>query len=84
MFSRKIPCKVCGNLFTPCRKQSGVLGAFNYHTIACSKECGEEYFRRVIAARNHTESVLSDADITAKDGVKEAQKKKIRLKKVED
>lgn len=48
-------CRVCGKQFVPCNKSSASLGAFNYHSIACSPECGAEYLRRVQAARNQSE-----------------------------
>lgn len=51
MAERTIPCRVCGKAFVPCNKTSSALGAFNYHSVACSPECGAEYLRRVQAAR---------------------------------
>lgn len=51
MAARAIPCRVCGKMFVPCNKPSAVIGAFNYHSLACSPECGAEYLRRVQAAR---------------------------------
>lgn len=51
MTERTIPCRVCGKMFVPCNKTSSALGAFNYHSVACSPECGAEYLRRVQEAR---------------------------------
>lgn len=54
MAARTIPCRVCGKMFVPCNKPSAVIGAFNYHSIACSPECGAEYLRRVQIARQES------------------------------
>jgi len=51
MAARAIPCRVCGKMLVPCNKPSAVISAFNYHSLACSPECGAEYLRRVQAAR---------------------------------
>lgn len=52
MNKKTVACRVCGKQFVPCNKLSSSLGAFNYHSVACSPECGEEYFRRVLESRN--------------------------------
>ena len=52
MAKRTIACRVCGKLFIPCNKSSAIIGAFNYHSITCSPECGVEYLHRVQEARN--------------------------------
>lgn len=64
MINRTIPCRVCGKMFVPCNKPSAVIGAFNYHSLACSPECGAEYLRRVQAARQQT----NDANSTELEG----------------
>ena len=51
MAKRTVPCRVCGKPFVPCNKASDSLGAFNYHSVACSPECGIEYLHRVQEAR---------------------------------
>lgn len=55
MAKRTAVCRVCGKQFVPCNKSSASLGAFNYHSIACSSECGVEYLRRVQEARKQPE-----------------------------
>lgn len=73
MAARTIPCRVCGKMFVPCNKPSAVIGAFNYHSLACSPECGAEYLRRVQAARqksvvNETpDAVVSTDEIKTED-----------------
>lgn len=84
MAVRTIPCRVCGNMFTPCNKTSGALGAFNYREVACSPECGVEYLRRVQAARQKpVEQVPPDAtvstDVTEDSGeIKQAAQRTTR------
>ena len=46
------PCKVCGKLYTPCSDCERDKTAFHWRTVACSIQCGMEYFRRVEEARN--------------------------------
>ena len=55
MAKRTAICRVCGKQFVPCNKSSASLGAFNYHSIACSADCGAEYLRRVQEARKQPE-----------------------------
>lgn len=71
MTNRTIPCRVCGKMFVPCNKPSNVIGAFNYHSIACSPECGAEYLRRVQAARQkpNSETASVDAKVSAEEDV---------------
>lgn len=60
MANRTASCRVCGKQFIPCNKSSAEIGAFNYREVACSPECGQEYLKRVLAARNpvKTKSVI--------------------------
>lgn len=41
-------CPICGKRFVPCGTD---LSAFNWRRVACSPECGKEYFRAVLEAR---------------------------------
>lgn len=52
MTNKTASCRVCGKQFIPCNKSSAEIGAFNYREVACSQECGQEYLKRVLAARN--------------------------------
>ena len=70
MAARTIPCRVCGKVFVPCNKPSAVIGAFNYHSLACSPECGAEYLRRVQVARQKTSVVQAPDAIVSTDEVK--------------
>ena len=72
MAKRTVSCRVCGKLFVPCNKSSASLGAFNYHSIACSPECGAEYLRRVQAARNQSEQEET-AELAGQISIKESE-----------
>lgn len=50
MADAKRICRVCGKAYTACRTMS-TPGVFRWQEVACSPDCGEEYLRRVIAAR---------------------------------
>lgn len=52
MADRRVPCKVCGKMFTPCNKTSQELGMFNWREVACSPECGARYLEQVTASRS--------------------------------
>ena len=72
MAKRTIACRVCGKQFVPCNKSSASLGAFTYHSIACSPECGAEYLRRVQAARNQSEQEET-AELSGQISIKESE-----------
>lgn len=81
MAVQTVPCRVCGKMFVPCNKTSSDLGAFNYHAVACSPECGAEYIRRVQAARqNHSNT--PDTKVSTDDkNVNNTEPKSTRSKK---
>ena len=72
MAKRTAVCRVCGKQFVPCNKSSASLGTFNYHSIACSPECGAEYLRRVQAARNQSEQEET-AELAGQISIKESE-----------
>lgn len=53
MANHKI-CKVCGKEYEPCRSIRPTDSVFNWRVVACSPQCGQEYFRRVAEARGQT------------------------------
>lgn len=89
MAARTIPCRVCGKMFVPCNKPSAVIGAFNYHSIACSPECGAEYLRRVQAARYEStvekapDAIASTDEIKIEDDTAKETPKRTRGKRRE-
>ena len=46
----KKKCRVCGKEYEACMTRRPV-GVFFWQEVACSKECGNEYLRRVTEAR---------------------------------
>lgn len=46
-------CKVCGKEYEPCRSLRQAGSVFNWRAVACSPQCGQEYFRQVEEARGH-------------------------------
>lgn len=50
MADTKRICRVCGKAYTACRTTSNPA-VFRWQDVACSPDCGEEYLRRVVAAR---------------------------------
>lgn len=47
----KIPCRVCGKLYTPCSYCQQNMGAFRWRNFACSYECAKKYIEDTIAYR---------------------------------
>lgn len=51
MADKKKVCRVCGKAYTACRTWNSDSSVFRWQDVACSPDCGEEYLRRVLAAR---------------------------------
>ena len=45
-------CRVCGKTYEACNSQRTGSSVFNWKEVACSPECGTEYFKRVELSRN--------------------------------
>lgn len=43
-------CKVCGKVYPYC-KTNRPVGLFRWQDVACSEECGAEYFKRIALSR---------------------------------
>lgn len=54
------PCRVCGKMYTPCSNCDNDNVSFRWRTVACSVECGMEYFKRIEESRNHNNINKSD------------------------
>ena len=52
MANVKKACRVCGKDYEPCRSAKIAPGVFHWQEVACSPECGAEYLRLVMEARN--------------------------------
>lgn len=48
---KKIPCRVCGKLFTPCSYCETHSDVFRWRNFACSIECAKKYINKAIAYR---------------------------------
>lgn len=63
----KRKCKTCGKEYTVCTTALNSHDRFAYEKVACSPECGAEFFRRVMEARGElpqetkTEAVVVEA-----------------------
>ena len=81
------PCKVCGKMYTPCSDCERDKYAFHWRTVACSIECGKEYFRMVEEARKpkvevkdvEVETITEEVDVV--DVIVEKTEKKSSRKK---
>ena len=80
-------CKVCGKQYEYCHTNRPA-GLFRWQDVACSPECGAEYFKRIAISRGEYEDENTDnVDATPSPvSVEPAQKKKAkqRKKKSED
>lgn len=45
-------CRVCGNTYEACNSSRSGGNTFNWREVACSQECGAEYFKRIELSRN--------------------------------
>lgn len=83
------PCKVCGKMYTPCSDCERDKYAFHWRTVACSIECGKEYFRMVEEARkpkvevkevDENKTVIEESteviDVVVKNSEKKSSRKK--------
>lgn len=77
------PCKVCGKMYTPCVDCERDKSAFHWRTVACSVECGLEFFRQVEEARKPKEAVQEKETIPTSEEPK-VQKKKKNISKNEE
>lgn len=77
------PCRVCGKMYTPCSDCESDKSIFHWRTVACSIECGREYFKRIEQSRiadntmsRENKSINNNQNIVAKNGYKKGSKKK--------
>lgn len=45
------PCRICGKIYSPCSDCENDKHAFHWRTVACSKECAMEYFKKIEESR---------------------------------
>ena len=62
------PCRVCGKMYTPCPDCENDKSAFHWRSVACSRECAMEYFRRIEESRN-SETITKVKPQTVKENI---------------
>lgn len=70
------PCRVCGKMYTPCSNCENDKSVFHWRTVACSVECGREYFKRVEESRM-TDSTIAKVNNVVTDNQNTVQKKSV-------
>ena len=54
-------CRVCGKEYLACTTNRLTPGVFRWKDVACTPECGQEYFRRIMESRN-VKTVVEEAE----------------------
>lgn len=65
MFDNTLKCRVCGKEYEACLSKR-VGNAFRWQDVACSPECGSEYFHRIQISRgliSNNVSVASEGNV---------------------
>lgn len=44
-------CRICGKEYPACTTNRLTPGVFRWKDVACTPECGQEYFRRIMESR---------------------------------
>lgn len=78
------PCKVCGKMYTPCVDCERDQSIFHWRTVACSVECGLEFFRQVEEARKPKETEHKEESVPVSEETKTIKKKKSTVKNNEE
>lgn len=63
MAGAKLVCRVCGKEYEACRSARVSNDAFRWQDVACSKECGDIYFKRVLEARGKIATVVNQSEL---------------------
>lgn len=93
---KKIPCRTCGKLFTPCVYCQSHSDVFRWRNFACSIECATKYVNETIAYREtqkkrngvkveNVEKVADDNTTTVEPNIettKKTTRKKVSTKKI--
>lgn len=61
MASRTKKCKICGKEYKYCKSEVP-SGTYRWNDVACCKEHGEEYLRRVMSARTEDNEVQASQE----------------------
>jgi hypothetical protein len=71
-------------MYTPCADCERDNSIFHWRTVACSVECGIEFFKQVEEARNpkhHKEEVKTEEVVTVVDEIHTEQQESTKKKK---
>lgn len=60
-------CRICGKTYEVCRSYEDYSGAFHWQEVSCSQECGAEYLRRIMEARNPAPKKRTEKRIKAQE-----------------
>lgn len=72
-------CSVCGRDYEYCHTYQKIPDKFRWQEVACSPECGAEYFRQIAISRgelsvnDETKASQSNKDDEVFDGVKDEE-----------
>lgn len=85
------PCRVCGKMYTPCSDCENDKSIFRWRTVACSIECGREYFSRIEKSRMTDSTidkgnnvVVANQNTIPKKSVTPSGKKEGKKKNIEE
>lgn len=70
------PCRVCGKMYTPCSDCENDRSVFHWRTVACSIECGREYFSRIEKSRMEDNTMIAENNVVT-DKKKAVPKKSV-------
>ena len=79
---KKIPCRVCGKLFTPCAYCQAHEDVFRWRNFACSRECALKYINDTIAYRESLKNKdKENIEIKETEINEEVSEKPIKIRK---
>lgn len=70
-------CRVCGKEYEACRSIKTGDTVFNWREVACSPECGKEYFQRIMTSRSATQRSCDGVKVDGASGRRVSHKKKL-------
>lgn len=73
MDKKKIPCRVCGKLFTPCVFCQSHQGTFRWRNFACSIDCAKEYIQKATEYRQANREKIEKSSDTPKNNIEETK-----------
>lgn len=74
-------CRACGKLYTPCANCENDNTAFHWRTVACSYECGMEYFKAVMKNREKESNKKNEENLSSQTKQENVKSRKRYIKK---